>query len=60
MGQPVVWLTTPPSLTPSQADLDHMRRRYGEEAEQFKEAMLLDRDTRLVVNLSTLTGKLVH
>lgn len=60
MGQSVVWLTTQPSLTPTASDLEHMQRVHGEDARQFKHSMLLGRDTRLVVNLSTLTRKLVH
>jgi hypothetical protein len=60
MGQPVVWLTTQPSLTPSPADLDHMRHIHGVEGERFRDSMILERDTRLSVNLSMLTGKLVH
>jgi len=59
MGLPVVWLTTQESLTPTAADLEHMRR-HDKDAERFKEATLLERDTRITVNLSTLSRRLVH
>jgi hypothetical protein len=61
MGQPVVWLTTQETLKPTQADLDHVAHRVGiEEAAAFGESMLIGRDTRLTVNLSTLSKKLIH
>jgi hypothetical protein len=61
MGQPVVWLTTQETIKPTQADLNHMARHVGEQdAEAFREQMFIGRDTRLTVNLSTMSKRLVH
>ena len=57
MGQPVVWLTTQETIKPTQADLDYMDEQ---DAEAFREQMFVGRDTRLTVNLSTMSKRLVH
>jgi hypothetical protein len=63
MGQPVVWLTTQTTLAPTPADLEYLRARRddGDELHSgFAESTLVGRDTRLPVNVSTLSKKLVH
>jgi hypothetical protein len=57
MGQPVVWLTTQETIKPTQADLDYMDEQ---DAEAFREQMFVGRDTRLTVNLSTMSKRLVQ
>jgi hypothetical protein len=57
MGQPVVWLTSQETIKPTQADLDYMDEQ---DAEAFREQMFVGRDTRLTVNLSTMSKRLVH
>jgi hypothetical protein len=54
LGHSVVWLTSQTSLTPTPADKEHVLRLSGEVgAERFADSMLLEKDTRLEVNLST-------
>jgi len=65
-GKPVVWLTTQETMTPKQADLDHIARVAGSEnAKRFAEhgsMILWDGSvvTRLEVTISTPNKKLVH
>jgi hypothetical protein len=61
MGQAVVWLTRQQTMKPTAADIAYLKASdHPEDLELFSESMLLNKDTRLTVNLSNVGKRLCH